>query len=174
MGFYDYFSPMALFGNIHDLAKLLAADSRFDAAFQYLNRCRIPGSDEDTRIRNMAAGVVEKIPLEHGAFALDQVYLTRQRGDCFYESHRRYIDVQCILEGEEVIDVVAIPELEIEKPFHEAKDLIIYKDVGQGSRLKLHAGQAAVFFPEDGHMPGQFPSATGLVRKTVIKVPVGP
>ncbi len=164
---------MALFGNIDDLARLLATDARFDAAFQYLNRCRIPGSDENSRIRNLAVAAVENVPLEKGAFALDQVYQTRPRGDCFYESHRMYIDVQCILEGEEVIDVIAIPELEIEKPYREAKDVIKYKDAGAGSRLKLHAGQAAVFFPEDGHMPGQFPSAPGLVRKTVIKVPVG-
>lgn len=163
---------MALFGNIDDLARVLSSDPRFTAAFQYLDRCRVQGSDEHRRIAGLAIDAVEKIPLEHGAVAMDQSYHSRERADCFFESHRKYIDVQCILEGEEIIDVTGIADLQADQPYREDKDYATYKDPGPGSRLRLRAGQAAVFFPEDGHMPGQFEQAPRLVRKTVIKVPV--
>lgn len=165
---------MALFGNIDDLARVLSADPRFKSAFLYLDRCRVAGSVEERRIADLALDAVEKIPLEDGAVAMDQAYRSRERGDCFFESHRKHIDVQCILEGEEIIDVIGIADLEVDRPYREDKDVAKYRDPGSGSRLRLKAGQAAVFFPEDGHMPGQFLVSPGLVRKTVIKVPVAP
>lgn len=165
---------MALFGNIDDLARVLSSDPRFNTAFQYLVRCRTTGSSEERRIADLPIDSVEKIPLEDGAVAMDQAYQSRKRGDCFFESHRKHIDVQCILAGEEIIDVVGTAELEVDKPYREDKDVVKYRDPGAGSRLRLRAGQAAVFFPEDGHMPGQFQDSPGLVRKTVIKVPVDP
>jgi biofilm protein TabA len=164
---------MAIFGNIDHLERILAADPRFTSAFPYLKRCLTPGSADHRRIGDIAVDGVEEIALDQGSVAFDQVYVTRGRGDCFFESHRKYIDIQCILEGDEVIDVVAISGLETDKPYREKKDLIKYRDPGAGSKLRLRAGEAAVFFPEDGHMPGQFANASGLVRKTVIKVPVG-
>lgn len=163
---------MALFGNIDRIAEVLSADPRFASAFAYIRRCFAPESPEASRIRGLTAGEVEEIALDQGAVAFEQVYETRGRADCFFESHRKYIDVQCIVEGEEAIDVIAIAELEITKPYREEKDVVKYADCGLGSRLRLHAGQAAVFFPEDGHMPGQIADASRLVRKTVVKVPV--
>lgn len=163
---------MALFGNVEHLEKILAADPRFRPAFDYLRRCLTAGSGDAERIGGIAIDAVEEVRLESGSVAFDQAYLTRGRGDCFFESHRKYIDVQCILEGEEAMDVVSIAELEIDQPYREEKDLVKYEDPGPASYLRLHAGQAAVFFPEDGHMPGQAVGESRLVRKTVIKVPV--
>jgi beta-galactosidase beta subunit len=40
------------------------------------------------------------------------------------------------------------------------------------SVLRLGAGEAAVFFPVDGHMPSIAIAAPVLVHKSVIKVPV--
>jgi beta-galactosidase beta subunit len=43
-----------------------------------------------------------------------------------------------------------------------------------GSVLRLGSGDAAVFHPVDVHLPGLCGgSGPGVVRKTVIKVPVG-
>jgi beta-galactosidase beta subunit len=37
----------------------------------------------------------------------------------------------------------------------------------------MQTGDAAVFWPEDAHMPSLAPKEPGLVRKAVIKVPMG-
>ena len=70
------------------------------------------------------------------------------------------------------MDVISIRDLEVERRYHKAKDVAIYKDAGWGSRLKMKSGEAAIFFPEDGHMPGQFETVSQLIRKTGMKVPV--
>lgn len=164
---------MALYGYIDDLARTLAGDPRFKQAFLYLDRCMAEGSAENARLRSMPDNGLEKIPLEGGNVAMDQVYKTRERRNCILESHVKNIDVQFILEGEEVMDVIPIRDLSVERPYNESADVILYKDPGPASRLRVRAGQAAIFFPEDGHMPGQFEGVSALVRKTVIKVPVG-
>jgi YhcH/YjgK/YiaL family protein len=163
---------MALSGSIAVLAKALSADPRFGPAFLYLDRCLSPGSAEAKRMRGLAAPTVSEVQLDAGSVVFEQVYLTRDRQACFFESHRKYIDVQFILEGEEIVDLSPISGLEVEMPYREEKDVIKYRDGGPGLRLHLRAGEAAVFFPEDGHMPGQAATAPSLVRKAVIKVPL--
>jgi biofilm protein TabA len=164
---------MALFGSIDHLSSVLQADPRFAPGFAYIRRCLAADSPESDRLRGMADGAVEEIRLEAGSVTFDQVYRTRPRADCFFESHRKYIDIQFVLAGEEVIDVMPIRALAETDAYREDKDLIKYADATACSRLRLRAGEAAIFFPEDGHMPGQFADAPGLVRKTVVKVPVG-
>jgi biofilm protein TabA len=164
---------MALFGTCLDIAAVLAHDSRFTHAFAYALRCMTPGSSESNRLKTLPLPSVEKVWLPDGSLAMEQTYITRPRGDCFFESHRLHIDVQCLLEGEEWIDIIPTQELTITQPYREDKDLIKYADIASGSRLRLRPGLVAVFFPEDGHMPGQWIDMAAPVRKTVIKVPVG-
>jgi biofilm protein TabA len=163
---------MAILGTVSEVAKTLAHDARFTAAFAYLSQCLTDGSVERKRLLAMAVPVVEKVWLADQSLAMEQTYTTRARRDCFFESHRQHIDVQCAITGEEWIDVVSIQELTVSEPYLEAKDLIKYKDSVFASRFRLMPGYAAVFFPEDGHMPGQSIDGPLLMRKTVVKVPV--
>ena len=45
---------------------------------------------------------MEKVDLSHGVFALEQVYETKPRAEGFFESHRKYIDVQFVFEGDQL------------------------------------------------------------------------
>lgn len=157
-------------------SRSLSEDERFRAAIDYLRRCLSDSSADALRISGIEPGQVLKIPLENGSVAMEQCYFSRSRTECFYETHRLYIDVQCVLSGEEYIDVLPASGLEVVKPYRPEKDVAIYKDPGPGpgERLRLGPGSIAVFFPQDGHMPGQRIDGPVLVRKTVIKVPVTP
>lgn len=46
------------------------------------------------------------------------------------------------------------------------------RDVPEASLLRLRAGEAAVYFPVDAHMPCLLVDKPAIVRKTVVKVPV--
>ncbi len=162
---------MAYIGTLEELENRLAADPRFVSAFAYLKRCLHTGTPESQRVAALAADSVGEVPLENGTVAIEQVYRTRSRSNCFYESHRKYIDVQCVLVGEEIVDVRPIGQLHVDKPYRPEKDVIKYHDPGSGDPIRLGPGQAAVFFPEDGHMPGLLSLEPTLVRKTVVKVP---
>jgi biofilm protein TabA len=164
---------MAVFGPFLTVRDQLIHDVRFAAAFAYVGEMLSAGSAARTRIGRIAAGVTERIELAGGSFALEQVYHTKTRPEGFFETHRKYIDVQVIVEGAEWMELVEAAQLTIAEGYNETRDLIKYADITTASLLKLGAGDIAVFFPEDGHMPGLRPEGrVGLVRKTVVKVPV--
>ncbi|MCC6415545.1 MAG: YhcH/YjgK/YiaL family protein, partial [Opitutaceae bacterium] len=130
------------------------------------------GSAAHQRLQGLAAGTANKVELDGGVIAIEQVYLTKERY-ARYESHRRYIDIQVVLEGEELMEVADIGRLTVKEPFVEERDVIMYGDFGGASVLRFQPGDAAVYRPEDGHMPNLRVGAEGaLVRKVVMKVPV--
>lgn len=161
-----------MFGPFSTVYSLLMRDPRFVAAFSYALEILRPGSSTARRIGSLAVGVSEKTGLAGGAIAIDQVYRTKPRPEGFFESHQKYIDVQVVVEGEESMEVEDISRLRITEAYNEERDLIKYADTAAASVLKLHAGDVAVFFPTDGHMPTLQVNGAVLVRKTVIKVPV--
>ena len=166
---------MALFGSHSVVAAQLARISTFDAALAYLKSFHVRGSPEHTRLNAMKEGETARFEIGDGAFGIEQVYRTRFRGEANYESHRSYIDVQAVIEGEEGIDVADISRLSVVEPYNADKDLILYAPFEFGSWLRVGAGDVAVLFPPDGHMPCLHPGREPvLVRKVVVKVPVPP
>jgi biofilm protein TabA len=163
---------MALFGSLATLRAQLAHGAPFQAAFRYLDAISVEGGADRARLLAVQTGKTERVELAGGAFALEQAYLTKPRAQAFFESHRAYIDVQVIVSGEELLEVADVSKLTVSEDLRPAKDLIKYRMYDAASVLRLGAGEAAVFFPVDGHMPSVAVQAPGLVRKTVIKVPV--
>lgn len=165
---------MALFGSLSTLRAQLAHEKHFAATFAYLDDCIRPGSEAHRRVHALTVGQQERVELADGAFALEQVYRSKGRAEGFFESHRKYIDVQVIVEGAEFIEVADIARLTIEEDKTPAKDLVVFAkaEKGAASVLRLDAGEAAVLFPVDGHMPGLAVAAPAVVRKIVVKVPV--
>lgn len=163
---------MAIFGTLSVVRSQTQGWAGFDTAFAYLREVMQPGSVAHQRIHALAAGGVERIELAEGVFAMEQVYISKPRY-ARYESHRRYIDIQVIIAGEELMEVADIGRLTVEEPYVEEKDFIMYGDFAAASVLRLCAGEAAVYRPEDGHMPNLRVGPEGtLVRKVVVKVPV--
>jgi YhcH/YjgK/YiaL family protein len=102
---------------------------------------------------------------------LVQSYATKPAAEKKWESHRRYLDVQYIVSGRELITVAPIGALAGATEYNEAKDVINYSGAsGEASTLFVEGGQFAIFLPEDGHRPGVAVDATEDVRKVVVKV----
>jgi len=162
---------MAIFGPFHQVKKQVT-DPRFAAALVYVETALQAGSTANARILAVPAGTTGRVELTGGAFVLEQVYEPKARPDGFFESHRRYIDVQVIVAGEELMEVEDISRLTVTQDYLPERDLIKYADTAAASVLKMRAGDVAVFFPEDGHMPSLRWRGPGLLHKTVVKVPV--
>jgi|SRR5580700_9792738 biofilm protein TabA len=164
---------MAIFGTLETLRAQLARPEHFAATFAYMAETLQPGSAAQARIGSIAAGTTERVELTDGAFALEQVYLTKPRTEGRWESHRAYIDVQVVVAGEELMEVGDVARLDVAEDLRPAKDLIFYQSFDGGSVLRVRAGEAAVFFPSDAHVPSlRIGAMAALVRKTVVKVPV--
>ena len=163
---------MAVFGSYGDLSELFRELPLFAEAFEYLRHCFTKGTPENAGLLALAEGETRRQELRNGVHAMESVYRTRTRGDCFFESHRRYIDVQALVEGEEAVEVTGIDRLRVSVDYMPDKDLVKYADSDFASRLRLVPGEVAILFPPDGHMPCLRIADPVLVRKTVVKVPV--
>lgn len=106
-------------------------------------------------------------------FALHQQYDTRAIGDCRFESHRTYIDIQFVFEGEEIMGCEDVDRLAVRDPYDPAKDIAFYEWPASHSSALVRAGEFAIFHPGDGHAPG-IRAGAAHVRKIVMKVMVGP
>lgn len=165
-------SGMALFGSIATV-KTQTAPAAFAAAFGYLEELFTPGSAAAERLHAIPPGETRRVELAGGAFALEQTYFSKRRAEGFFESHRNYIDVQAIFAGEECLEVIDVARASVKQAYQAERDLIVYEDAAGGTQLRLREGEAAVFFPTDVHMPGlKVSEEPGLVRKSVVKVPV--
>lgn len=165
---------MALFGSFATVRAQTPATPGFATAFAYVEELLRAGSPAQARLKGIACGESKKIELAGGVIAIEQVYETKPRAEGFFESHRKYIDVQVIVEGEETMEFVEASRIAVKDAYQPERDVIIYADHVGASVLRAVAGHAAIFFPTDVHMPTLRTGATPvLVRKTVVKVPVG-
>lgn len=162
---------MAIYGNLK-IIKEQVPQEKFKLAFEYLEKIMIVNSRENKRLLSLPMQAFEKVMLDESTFALEQVYNSKDRSECFFESHRKYIDVQFILEGEEIIEIDNVENLTDSFSYDESIDLIKYDDSTNSSLLKLKKGDIAIFYPEDAHMPCIKLGDTQKIVKTVVKVQV--
>ncbi len=124
------------------------------------------------RVRAVQGLADGKIEIDgHRVFALVQRYETVMVGDPKFECHRKYIDVQYIVSGEEVIGWAPVDRMTITETYDGDKD-ICFGSVAKGGMTPVHlqAGQLAVLYPEDGHAPKLAARAPAPVMKIVVKV----
>ena len=107
---------------------------------------------------------------DQGAYVIIETYETKDVSDCFIECHRKYIDVQVVIEGIECVGVCHRSACDA-SPYDEEKDF--QKLEGDTELLTLEAGSFMIFYPDDAHMPKvRYGGTSGRVKKAVFKVPV--
>lgn len=162
---------MAIIGNIYKLEKFLK-DKDLDIVFDYFKQAIDRDSEIHKRIFDLPVGSFEKVDITDDIFALEQVFYTQDREDCFIESHKKYIDFQLILSGSEQMEYIDKDKLEVDKIYDDEKDLITYKLVDNTSKFVLQDNDLAIFFPDDAHIGLPKYKEPELCFKTVIKFPV--
>ena len=112
--------------------------------------------------------------------AIFSSYQTEDPKDKRFEAHRRFIDIQVVLEGRETLYWSPLPSLEPREGYSDADDIAFFTGPA-GIAVPLEPGWFTVLFPQDAHKPGCVTpgnvagSVTGSparVRKLVIKVAV--
>ncbi|MBD0286886.1 MAG: YhcH/YjgK/YiaL family protein [Flavisolibacter sp.] len=87
-----------------------------------------------------------------------------------FESHRKYIDLQYVIAGEENMAKAPVTSVTVSKPYDEATDLANY--TGEGKIYTVPAGTFMLFFPTEAHRPNITPGGNKVVKKIVIKINV--
>lgn len=119
-----------------------------------------------TDLKSLPTG---KFPIDgENIFALVSEYQTKSESGGKLEAHRKYIDVQYIISGEELMGYAPLGGQKVLEPYKEENDIVFF--TGDKSFTKVSAGMFAIFFPEDVHMPGINTRKISNVKKLVIKV----
>lgn len=119
--------------------------------------------------------------MENGRFFIDgdtlianvNRYQTRLPADALWESHRKYIDVQYVVTGEERLGWVALEQAPAVQAEYNADHDVIFYEAGNDS-LPFRAGEFAILYPDDVHAPGlafDFKTPSDVL-KVVMKVAI--
>jgi YhcH/YjgK/YiaL family protein len=99
-------------------------------------------------------------------------YLTKNEEDARYEAHQKYIDIQYVVSGKELIGIAPMSlKKEVLVPYDNTKD-IEFLTVTRGVNYTAAPDRFFIFFPEDAHCPGLKAGENSQVKKVVVKVKV--
>lgn len=96
-------------------------------------------------------------------------YTTKDEEETKYEAHRKYADIQYLIEGEEKIGVNKLQPSTLSIKYNESKDIAFYEMAEDNYRL-ANKDVFFVFFPSDAHRPCVKTSENSKVKKIVYKV----
>jgi len=87
-----------------------------------------------------------------------------------WESHRKYIDLQYVIKGEEKIGVAPVATATVIKPYDDSRDAANYN--AEGQYYIATPSRFFLFFPGDAHRPNIKVDGYDMVKKLVIKIKV--
>lgn len=128
-----------------------------DTALDFLN--------EDKNILETGRLVID----EEKVFANIVTAETKPQENCFFEFHKKYIDIHFIIEGEEKILVSSINELETTSEYNEKDDYGLQKGVPE-IEILMKKGRFCIVYPDDSHMPLVMTQVKKTIKKGIIKV----
>jgi YhcH/YjgK/YiaL family protein len=85
-------------------------------------------------------------------FVILMEYETKDASECKTENHKKYIDIQYMVEGEELMGVTLFKGQVPSVPYDETKEAAFY-EINHDSTIKVSKGQFAIFFPYDLQQP---------------------
>lgn len=102
-------------------------------------------------------------------FALVQEYDSKT--DAKWEYHRKYIDIQFIVSGKEIITWDNIKNVPDGVEYNEEKDIAKF-DMEGGTDVVMEAGYYSILYPQDLHQPGRVFDKVEPIKKIVVKIAV--
>ena len=97
-----------------------------------------------------------------------QVAKGRSAEEATLETHRRMIDIQIPLSGEETFGFTPLADLPTEFEYNDEKDITKYGPTKAATYVTCKPGEMAIFFPQDGHAPCI--SSEPAIKKAIFKI----
>jgi biofilm protein TabA len=159
-----------IFDTLDNASKYFALSERLAIALRFLQKM------DPSKLEPSAKGAENslRVPIrgEDEIFALVQRYTPQMRKDAVFEAHRKYIDVQLVIEGVEQMWWVPLSQSKETSRYDDEKDFASYvASEALPASLLVSAGMFAIFMPHDAHKPGiAIKGLPGEVKKVVVKV----
>ena len=148
-----------IFSTLASSSRYAALHPLFQRAFDYIR---------DTDLNALTPGVHQIIDKQ--LFVIVEEANGRTRAEAKLEAHRKYIDIQLVLDGVDEMGWKALADCHQPLDEHDAeRDIRFFADEA-ASWISTPADHFCIFFPEDAHAPLV---NNGPIRKVIFKVAVG-
>ena len=104
-----------------------------------------------------------------------ETYSTKPVASAMYEAHKKYIDIQIVLDGEEKIYYKNKDKISYPQQFDDKGDIGFYNEMisDDDAYVRLDGSNFAIIYPHEGHAPQiQSGEKTARVKKAVVKLPL--
>lgn len=123
------------------------------------------GIDFINRIKNNGPGKY----VEKDMLAIIEEGQTSDISSRSFESHKKYIDVQYIVKGEEEIYWEKVDKLSASAAYDNEKDISLYN--GRGQMLQIKEGMLYILFESDAHKCcGKIDKKSNAYKKVILKI----
>jgi len=147
-----------IYSNLSQSDRYATLHPMFPRAFEYIR---------NTDLLSLAPGRYPIVGDE--LFAIVEQVPGRAREAAKLECHRKYIDIQLVLEGTDEMGWKALADCHDPVSDYSAERDIQFFHDAPASWIATPPGAFCIFFPEDAHAPLV---ATGNIRKVIFKIAV--
>ena len=134
---------------------------RWKATFEYL---------KSTELSKLTPGEYEIIGRD--IYAIVSEYAPKEETECNFEAHRKYIDLQYLINGKEKMGVTTLDKVVPVCEYDEKKDIVFFKPDAPAIYEVATPVFFYVFFPKDAHRPSIKEEDGMIVKKIVIKIKI--
>lgn len=135
----------------------------------------------DEKIADFILGLNSDIPTGRIYLSEDKLtyanvdeYMTKLHENCKLEAHKKYIDIQIIIDGIEELDYTDVKALKISEEYDSARDVMFFqKSERVMNKVILTSGKFVVLYPHEAHQPQMaYKNSPVTVKKVVVKIPL--
>ena len=135
-----------------------------------LSKADITAIEEFLKNNDLKKLEVGKYPLNENNRVMIQQYDTKPKNGRF-EAHRKYADIQVVVDGEELFSVVDKKDCSATDEYNAEKDVEHFEGKGEDIVLSSEGdADCVLFMPGELHAPGLCVTAPSPVKKAVFKI----
>ena len=86
------------------------------------------------------------------------------------EAHEVFVDVQCLIKGEETIYYTKKEGLPIKKEYNAGGDAALYEFGAESEAVDYKSGEAVILYPCEAHLPNRATNEPMEIKKAILKV----
>ena len=141
-----------------DVEKLYSANKNFKTVFDYIKK---------TDLTKLADG---KYNIDgDNVFVIVADSKKRPQSKALLEAHKKYIDLQYVIKGEDSMGIKNTSECKtVKEAYSQENDFVLFTDA-YNKFVNLKTGEFVILCPKDAHAPC---IGEGIVRKAVFKIRV--
>lgn len=149
-----------IFDTLENCSKYYGMHENFRKAFEFIKKAE----DEKLPAGRYDFGGEE-------IYAIVQEYDSKNPADYQFEGHKKYIDIQYILSGIEVVEVLNIKKATPAGEYIEEREVQFFTSGENTGKHILENGEYGIFWPCDIHKPGlMYKGEATPVRKVLVKI----